>query len=240
MTDPRPPGSSPTSRLHSVATVFRRLTVRVVVLLLEPAVGLTSPTRHPDPTARGDPPAPRTTSPGGRRGRQADHRRALPLPRRPRRPSASWPTRGGCARSAPAAASSSSPPSPHDRSPRRGPPTRLRRTPHHDAYHPSDRRHPRPPGPTTDTQRQFRPATSTADPGHSDEGPLVQLASRELQLAADGTPEQKQAIGDPDHLPRPLGDRHLHQRRPEKAAVGMAGDGRGSGWSRSTPGTSPR
>lgn len=36
-----------------------------------------------------------------------------------------------------------------------------------------------------------------------DQGPLVQLAYRELHLAADGTPAQKQAIGDPDHLPRP-------------------------------------
>lgn len=35
------------------------------------------------------------------------------------------------------------------------------------------------------------------------EGPLVRLACRELQLAAEGTPEQKRAIGDPDHLPRP-------------------------------------
>jgi len=36
-----------------------------------------------------------------------------------------------------------------------------------------------------------------------DQGPLVRLACRELHLAANGTPEQKRAIGNPDHLPRP-------------------------------------
>lgn len=35
------------------------------------------------------------------------------------------------------------------------------------------------------------------------EGPVVRLAYRELHLAAIGSPEQKQAIGNPDHLPRP-------------------------------------
>jgi len=34
-------------------------------------------------------------------------------------------------------------------------------------------------------------------------GPVVQLAYRELNLAANGTPQEKQQIGDPANLPRP-------------------------------------